>query len=65
MNGPDIDLMRELTGETPLPLQASGGIGSLEDLEELAEIGIASAVVGMALYTGALDIESITREFAR
>lgn len=64
MNGPDVDLMRELSRETPLPLQASGGIGSVEDLEELAEIGIASVVVGMALYTGALDIESITREFA-
>ncbi|MDQ6718091.1 MAG: 1-(5-phosphoribosyl)-5-[(5-phosphoribosylamino)methylideneamino]imidazole-4-carboxamide isomerase [Gemmatimonadota bacterium] len=64
MSGPDIDLMREMSGETSLPLQASGGIGSEEDLRELAEIGIASAVVGMALYTGALDVESITREFA-
>ena len=65
MNGPDLDLMRELAGETTLPLLASGGIGSEADLEELAEIGVASAVVGMALYTGALDIESITREFAK
>ena len=58
-------MMRELSGETSLPLIASGGIGSEKDLQELDEIGIAFAVVGMALYTGALDIESITREFSK
>ena len=65
MEGPDLRLMRELMEATSLPLQASGGIGGARDLEDLDEMGIPFAVVGMALYTGALNVETITREFAR
>jgi phosphoribosylformimino-5-aminoimidazole carboxamide ribotide isomerase len=36
----------------PLPLVAAGGIGAAADLEALADVGVAAAVVGMALYTG-------------
>lgn len=65
MEGPDLRLMRELRDATSLPLQASGGIGGAKDLEDLDEMGIPFAVVGMALYTGALNVETITKEFAR
>jgi len=37
------------------PLWASGGITTVQDLEFLAEMGAAGAVLGMALYTGLLD----------
>ena len=37
------------------PVIASGGISTIGDLRALAERGIAAAVIGMALYTGALD----------
>jgi len=65
MRGPDLPLVREMVAATVHPLQASGGIGSIGDLEDLKNAGASSAIVGMALYTDALDAETITREYAR
>jgi phosphoribosylformimino-5-aminoimidazole carboxamide ribotide isomerase len=64
MNGPDIALMRELTAISRLPLQASGGVGSLDDLRDLATAGVSATIVGMALYTGALETSAIIEEFS-
>jgi phosphoribosylformimino-5-aminoimidazole carboxamide ribotide isomerase len=63
MEGPDLALMRELALRSSVPLQASGGVGGLDDLRALAELGVSAAVVGMALYTGALNPEAIIEEF--
>lgn len=63
MEGPDLTLMRELALRSKAPLQASGGVRSVDDLRELAELGASAAVVGMALYTGALDPQTIIEEF--
>jgi phosphoribosylformimino-5-aminoimidazole carboxamide ribotide isomerase len=43
---------------------ASGGIASTLDLQNLAERGVSAAVVGMALYTGALDARAVAEEFS-
>ncbi|HEY8832143.1 MAG TPA: 1-(5-phosphoribosyl)-5-[(5-phosphoribosylamino)methylideneamino] imidazole-4-carboxamide isomerase [Gemmatimonadaceae bacterium] len=64
MKGPDVTLMRELSAVSRLPLQASGGVGSLDDLRDLATAGIAATIVGMALYTGAIDTSAIIEEFS-
>ena len=63
MEGSDVGLMRELASVSRLPLQASGGVGTLGDLRALAGAGVTGAVVGMALYTGALETHAIIEEF--
>ena len=63
MKGPDLDLMREILALTDHPVQASGGIASIDDIRSLAELGVSAAVVGMALYTGALSAAQIHEEF--
>jgi phosphoribosylformimino-5-aminoimidazole carboxamide ribotide isomerase len=63
MEGPDLTLMRELALRSRSPLQASGGVRSVDDLRALAELGVSATVVGMALYTGALDPQTILEEF--
>lgn len=60
--GPDVDLYADLLALTSLPVVASGGVGSLEDLHALAavEVGgrrLAGAIVGKALYEGRFDLE--------
>ena len=55
----------ELAARTRIPLIASGGIGGVDDLHRLQEAGAAEAVLGMALYTGALDAHTIAKEFSR
>jgi len=62
--GTDLFLMEDVAELSVHPVIASGGIASVSDLRELSDRGIAAAVVGMALYTGALDARSIAEEFA-
>lgn len=63
MEGPDLDLMEEMILRSTAPLQASGGVRSIDDLHALDELGVSAAIVGMALYTGAMDTQTIIEEF--
>jgi phosphoribosylformimino-5-aminoimidazole carboxamide ribotide isomerase len=47
--GPAVEATAALSRAVPVPVIASGGIGSLEDLRALARAGIAMVVVGRAL----------------
>lgn len=61
--GPDLALIRDCVTAASVPLIASGGIASIEDLRALQGAGAAGAVLGMALYTGAVDPAAVAREF--
>ena len=55
-----------LAGSVDLPVLAYGGVGRVEDLTPLAAIpGVLGAVIGRALYTGALDLEAAIAAGAR
>lgn len=50
MSGPNLDLYSEITGRYPhLQLQASGGVSSLDDIEQLKPTGAAGVITGKAL----------------
>lgn len=50
LQGPNVEQTRKLAEKTGLTVIASGGISSLEDLEELKAAGIPGAILGKALY---------------
>lgn len=59
LNGPNLELLRELCGRTARPVIASGGVSSLDDLaalRELVSVGVEGAIVGKALYAGAFTL---------
>jgi phosphoribosylformimino-5-aminoimidazole carboxamide ribotide isomerase/phosphoribosylanthranilate isomerase len=59
LQGPNIELLRELTTRTPKPIVASGGVSSLDDiaaLRELVPLGVEGVIVGKALYAGAFTL---------
>lgn len=68
LQGPNLAALDEMlhalkgSGTT---LIASGGVGSLADLKRLAELDIEGAIVGKALYTGALDLAEAVRVIER
>lgn len=64
MRGADVARFASLAGATRHPLIASGGISSVQDLRALSSAGAAGAVLGMSLYTGAVDPAAIAKEFA-
>ena len=61
--GPNVETTAALARAVPLPVLASGGVGSVADLLALADVpGVAGVVVGRALYTGAVDLrEALAR----
>lgn len=65
MQGTDLPLMEDVAEASPWPVFASGGIATMADLRALEERGLAGAVLGMALYTGALDPRVVAEEFAQ
>lgn len=64
MQGTDLLLMEDVVELAPFPVLAAGGVGSMNDLHLLRDRGVSAAVIGMALYTGALDPRIVAGEFA-
>ena len=61
MKGPNIDAIRDFALSINIPVIASGGISSLEDLKKIDAIsrnGIKGVIIGKALYTGAIDLSA-------
>jgi len=59
MQGPNIAATRELAESITIPVIASGGVSSLTDIENLMAIessGVAGAITGKAIYTGAIRL---------
>ncbi|NAZ35462.1 1-(5-phosphoribosyl)-5-[(5-phosphoribosylamino)methylideneamino]imidazole-4-carboxamide isomerase [Rubellimicrobium sp. CFH 75288] len=57
MEGPNVEATAALARAVSVPVIASGGVSSLEDLLALQGAGgIAGAIVGRALYDGAVDL---------
>jgi len=60
LQGPNLELLKEVCAATKKPVVASGGISSLDDIKALcalSEIGVEGAIVGKALYAGAFTLE--------
>lgn len=64
LTGPDMTGLRALLSMTEIPVIASGGVASLEDLRKLQALepeGLLGAIVGKALYEGRVILEEAVR----
>jgi len=60
MGGAGVGLYKKLLDHSPfIKLIASGGISSMDDIEDLQKIKVESCVVGKAIYEGRITIEEI------
>ena len=65
MQGPNVEATAALAQATQIPVIASGGVSSLEDLIALRDTGVISgAISGRALYDGALDLSAALKALA-
>ncbi|MBD3307380.1 bifunctional phosphoribosyl-AMP cyclohydrolase/phosphoribosyl-ATP diphosphatase HisIE [candidate division KSB3 bacterium] len=55
MQGTDLAMVRQLTQATSTNIVVAGGVATLEELKELAALGV-DVQLGMALYTGKIDL---------
>lgn len=59
LDGPSIDLYRDILRKTDISLIASGGITTMNDVEELKSIGCEGAIIGKAVYEGRLSLKKL------
>ena len=56
------ELYKEIKEQLPaLYLIASGGVGSLQDIEHLAEAGVPAVIFGKAIYEGRIALKDLAR----
>jgi phosphoribosylformimino-5-aminoimidazole carboxamide ribonucleotide (ProFAR) isomerase len=58
LQGPDVDGLRAAALATSIPVIASGGVASLDDVRILATIpALAGVITGKAIYEGRFTVE--------
>jgi 1-(5-phosphoribosyl)-5-[(5-phosphoribosylamino)methylideneamino] imidazole-4-carboxamide isomerase/N-(5'phosphoribosyl)anthranilate isomerase len=60
LRGPNLDLLKQVMEKTQKPVVASGGISSLQDIEDLTKLvplGLEGAILGKSLYAGRFSLE--------
>jgi phosphoribosylformimino-5-aminoimidazole carboxamide ribotide isomerase len=58
LTGPNVEQLELMVRATDVPIIASGGIGSLDDVKKLTSLPIAGIIIGRALYEGKVDLAS-------
>ena len=61
MSGTNLELYRALNRDFSIQIIASGGVSTLDDVRALKEMKVFGAILGKALYTGAIDLSEAVR----
>ena len=59
--GPNVSAMERMARAVDVPVIASGGVGSIDDVRALAALPIEGIITGKALYDGQLDLAEAIR----
>lgn len=59
LSGPNVEALAELAAAVPLPVIASGGVTTLDDVRRLLGHRLAGCIIGRALYEGQLDLSAV------
>lgn len=57
MAGPNLERTRQLVEAVSVPVIASGGVTTVEDIKNVKSIGAAGAIIGRSLYEGTIDLK--------
>jgi phosphoribosylformimino-5-aminoimidazole carboxamide ribotide isomerase len=61
LRGPNVTAMAQMQEAVRLPVIASGGVTTANDVAQLAAAGLAGCIIGRALYVGTLNLEDAIR----
>ena len=61
VEGTDLELLGAAIAATRHPVHAAGGIAGADEIERLERLGAHAVVLGMGLYTGALDAGALAK----
>jgi phosphoribosylformimino-5-aminoimidazole carboxamide ribotide isomerase len=58
LEGPNVEATAELAAAVSVPVIASGGVTTLDDVARLTSRGLAGCIIGRALYEGRIDLRA-------
>ena len=61
LQGPSLELYKEILEKTNVELIASGGVSNMQDLYDLRELGCNGAIVGKAIYEGNISLKELSK----
>ncbi|WP_373709374.1 1-(5-phosphoribosyl)-5-[(5-phosphoribosylamino)methylideneamino]imidazole-4-carboxamide isomerase [Kaistella sp.] len=61
LEGPSFELYQEILKKSEIALIASGGISSLQDLEDLKKNGCSGAIIGKAIYEAKISLKELQK----
>ena len=61
MEGPSVDLYKNLLAETEVKLIASGGISKIEELPKLQQLGCEGIIIGKAIYENRISLKQLEK----
>lgn len=56
LQGPNVPEMAAMQRHVDVPVVASGGVTTIDDVQRLEEAGLAAAIIGRAIYEGTLEL---------
>jgi phosphoribosylformimino-5-aminoimidazole carboxamide ribotide isomerase len=65
MTGPNIERTKALVEAIDVPVVASGGVNTIEDIKKLAEFGPEAVIIGRSLYEGTLKLSDAIKATER
>ena len=60
LEGPSINLYKDILNQTQVNLIASGGVSNIHDLYRLKEIGCSGVIIGKAIYEGRIMMKELS-----
>ncbi|QDT60048.1 1-(5-phosphoribosyl)-5-[(5-phosphoribosylamino)methylideneamino] imidazole-4-carboxamide isomerase [Stieleria bergensis] len=61
MSGPNFAGLAEMAAATDIPLVASGGVTTYEDVQKLVEMQMPAAIVGRSIYDGVMQLDEVIK----
>lgn len=65
LSGPNFDAIAQMQQAATVPVVASGGVATAEDITQLAQLDLAGCIIGRALYEGTLSLAEALRRARR
>jgi len=62
LEGPNLEFLKKLSKETPIPIIASGGVTTSEDIEAITLLKIKGCIIGKALLHNTINIKTLWRQ---
>jgi phosphoribosylformimino-5-aminoimidazole carboxamide ribotide isomerase len=65
LQGANVQAMAEMAAAVPLPVIASGGVTTMDDVKKLQDSGLAGCIIGRSLYEGQLNLREVVEQVSR